>query len=103
MVPDDPKAANEGEEARRRYLRRFFEAMQAAEKQENPWLRQYYGEETLKKLGIKSLKVQEAQDDEIKNFTSLQGQRQKALKGFLLDTVANRSGQNYNLASVLDT
>ena len=106
-LPDDPKAANEGLKRRIADAKVIFEAMQASEKRENPWLRQYYGEEneqTLKKLGIKSLKVKEAQDDEIKKFLKPARTTAKALKGFLSKhrhEIAQDKG--YNLASVLDT
>ena len=106
-LPDDPKAANEGLKKRVADAKAIFEAMQAAEKRENPWLRQYYGEEneeTLKKLGIKSLKVQEAQDDEIKKFLKPARTTAKALKGFLSKHGREiAQDKNYNLASVLDT
>ena len=60
--PDNPKAANEGLKRRIADAKAIFEAMQASEKRENQWLRQYYGEEneqTLKKLGIKVLRSEE--------------------------------------------
>ena len=106
-LPDDPKAANEGLKKRVADAKVIFEAMQASEKREEPWLRQYYGEgneETLKKLGIKSLKVQEAQDDEIKKFLKPARTTAKALKGFLSKHRHEiAQDKNYNLASVLDT
>ena len=106
-LPDDPKAANEGLKKRVADAKVIFEAFQASEKREDPWLRQYYGEEneqTLKKLGIKSLKVQEAQDDEIKKFLKPARTTAKALKGFLSKHRHEiAQDKNYNLASVLDT
>ena len=106
-LPDDPKAANKGLKKRVADAKVIFEAFQASEKREDPWLRQYYGEEneqTLKKLGIKSLKVQEAQDDEIEKFLKPARTTAKALKGFLSKHRHEiAQDKNYNLASVLDT